>query len=212
MKMPKRAHIPGLTGPLHPVWLVWLKGFRDGSGQIRQTRDGYSSPYIERAYSSFDSAMNRWYFETARELEPLFLEAAHDVQESCVLRLPENMDVGTLSGEEAARQKNAKMSRQLSGMEREREIRIRLEELRDTFRTANEVASHYHRRVEALLKNRISLYWDGVLKAAGDGGLPPYPLTLTEPRGMTVREMFSRRIEETVSQIELTLHHLEEED
>lgn len=209
MKVDKRAHIPGLTGLFHPACFERLKGLHDGAGQVRQTDNGYSSPHIEWAHSCFDAVMNRTYLQATKELEPLFSEAAHDVRELGVLCSPEKAIDEAISGEEAARKNSAKTSKQLSNIKREREIVIRLGELRSEIVTADETVSHYCHRLEALLKSRLSRYWDGVLKASGDNALPPYPLT--EARPVKGQDAFCCRVKEAISQIESALCDWEKE-
>lgn len=175
MTLPTNIKIPGVTGMLHPLWSVRLKGIRDGKSQVRPVVGGYSTPYIERICGCLHSAVNKTCRKVADGLEDVFTETARDIQELLTLRKPWATEE-LPSGEEGRRAAAAGAALQRANRLRERELVLRLEERRETIQAASERLELWRRQACAEVRIRLSCYWDGVLKSSGDNSLPPFPL------------------------------------
>lgn len=175
MTLPEKVNIPGVTGFLHPLWSVRWKGLRDGKSQVRQVEGGYSTPYIERVCGCLHATISRACRVSSDGLEPIFTETARSLRELSTLRegqKPEELP----PGEEGRRIAAERMARQQADRLRERELTVQLEERRKTIQAEEERLTHWCRQASAAVHTRLSSYWDGVLKASGDGNLPPFPM------------------------------------
>lgn len=199
MTVGKSVRIPGMTGVLHPLWMERIKGILDGKSQVRQVEKGYSTPYIERTYSCFHSAMNKGYRQAVDDLEPTFQETAHNLQELISLRRQEGSADGQLLGEEGMRAAAAQVAHHQACRQREQELVVRLKELKAIFETANERMEHWCCQMNAAVRMRLSCYWGGILKSSGDKALPPFPMT--EEVEIPGRQSFRQRVGEALNQI-----------
>lgn len=209
MSLPENIRIPGMTGILHPLWMERFKGRCDGSSQVRKLDKGYSTPYIERAYNCFHSAANKVYRQVVDDLDPTFQETAHNLQELLGLRnekaaVPEEY----ISGEEGQRVAALHAAQRRAQLQRERELVIRLKELREIFETADERMAHWCCQANAIVRMRLSCYWDGILKSSGNEALPPFPIP--EAEEIPGQRRFQERVGKVLNQIAEGLNVCEE--
>lgn len=210
MTLSRNIHIPGITGILHPLWMERLKGRRDGNSQVREVGGGYSTPYIERTYNCLHSAVNKAYRQVVDDLEPTFKETAHHLQELISLRDEEVEPEVCVSGEEGRRTAALRAARRQAHLQRERELVVRLKELREVFESANERMAHWLYQANAIVRMRLSCYWDGILKSSGSEVLPPFPIS--EEQEVPGQKSFQQRVGSALTQISEGLSACEKEE
>lgn len=199
MTLSNTIRIPGLTGILHPLWMERFKGLRDGNNPVREVEKGFSTPYIERTYSCFYSVANKVYRQVVDDLEPTFRETAHNLQELISLRDEVAEPEENASGEEGRRAAALRAAQRQAQLQRERELVVRLKELRETFETADERMAHWCCQANAIVRMRLSCYWDGVLKASGNEALPPFPISGEQE--VPGQKSFQERVNKVLNQI-----------
>ena len=199
MKRENSVRIPGLTGICHPLWAERLKGLCDGKTQVRRVEFGYSTPYIERIYSCYCAALNKAYCRTIDEMASIFSDVAHDTQELMNRDNQGDTPGESLSGEALRREAAAVTAQMKKRRQREQELYIHLHELKEQLIVQDEKMSHWYWQMDAVVRQRLSCYWGGILKAAKDEQMPPFPIL--KEKEIPGQALFRRQVDEALVQI-----------
>lgn len=190
---------------------------RDAIGICKAARDRISADTHRYNLQSYKaalqeqySAVNKAYRQVVDDLEPTFKETAHYLQELISLRDEEVEPEVCVSGEEGRRTAALRAARRQAHLQRERELVVRLKELREVFESANEQMAHWLYQANAIVRMRLSCYWDGILKSSGSEVLPPFPIL--EEQEVPGQKSFQQRVGSVLTQISEGLSACEKED
>lgn len=188
-KLNQKPRIEGVSGVGHWSVLEKRAGTKDfNSNQLCKVDSTYTTPHIEQMRSNLDCHSNKEYLMVTKFLEPTYHEVASITQE---LELLKSISVTHISNDEEVQRQAAIVSAQSAGnAHRRTEILIRLAEIKVDVETVDTALKHHLERAEDILRTHISSYWKGILKAASDAEMPPYPACaiLKEIRGKIVYE------------------------
>lgn len=135
--------------------------------QLCELDGGYITPEIDRKVTCYDSHINKIFLKTAKELDPMIVEANTIVVELNLLLGNKEPVIGGNS-EEAKRQAAIAAARGAKAAERKAQILTKLAEIKAESDMVDEMLLHYEERAEGILHARISKYWRGILSASSE--------------------------------------------
>ncbi len=187
--------------------LIRAAGSKDYKNSQLCTGDGvYQTPWVLEKVRCLAEYDNKVYCQVDKALEPV----AHTIASKCKelellvkpYQIPEGID------QENRERLGAKMTE--TGKRRD-DIMIQLSELMMDIETIDAALQHHLQRAENVIIKHVFLYWNGVLKAAASGDMPPQPsFKISDIPGKAIYENHLAGIRECLEKVLADTEHAEE--